>query len=176
MDISPLDPQYGTLNQVEFDSIMYLIIDVILAILNTYIAYKLLANNPSSLLGPIKRVLIALHLIFWLQIAGSAMMLPLIFRFRENENGAQLYLGFVVGRMFDMILLNFVMILFYKVMFSLKRVQIQMNEQHKTVKQTLIALSRYVCIERLILIFYFAHIVYKIIDLTYVILRIQDPT
>ena len=84
-------------------------------------------------------VLLAFHLALWVQVAGSAMVVSLIFQNQNDPENAQVFIGFYYGRAIDMNLLNFMLVFFYKLMFTLKRTQIQMNERNRTTKQTIVA-------------------------------------
>lgn len=147
---------------------MFLALDIIFAIVNTIIGYKLLAKHFTNIQFTVKLVLLAFHLAIWAHVAGSAMVLPLIFEHRNDPEDAQVFIGFTFGRVIDMNLLNFMLVFFYKLMFTLKRTQIQMNERNRTTKQTIVALQRFICIERFILIcylVYFAYDAYRLFNL-----------
>ena len=136
---SSINDEIRGLNSVEIDQIAFLVMDVLFASLNTLIGYKLLGKNFKSIQRSIKILLVCVYLGLWLQAAGSIMMVPLIFRFSDRED-AQLFLGFVFGRWIDQLVLNISLLLFFKMMFSLKRAQIQIDERNKSVKAALIAL------------------------------------
>ena len=68
----------------------------------------------------------------------------------ENLNALVYAIGNGVNQW---IIFNFEMLLLFKILFSLKRVEIQMNSKHDSFEQVLVALKRYFLIERVVLFF-----------------------
>ena len=73
--------------------------------------------------------------------------------------------AYMYARTFDWLILSFTMVVFFKFLFSLKRVEIQMNEKISSYQNILKALKRQFCIERIVLVFYLVNIIYIIVML-----------
>ena len=78
----------------------------------------------------IKQVMCGFYIVMVLQAITSAIMLALVYR--EKDTKLQEFVGFIYARAFDYLYLNFTMIFFFKFLFSLKRVQIQMDDCNTT--------------------------------------------
>ena len=93
--------------------------------------------------------MIGFYTVQGLQTITSGVMLCLVYR--EKAYKLQSFVGFIYARAFDYLYLNFTMLFFFKFLFSLKRVQIQMNENNITLAQSIQALKKYYYAERTVL-------------------------
>ena len=73
--------------------------------------------------------------------------------------------AYMFARTFDWLVLSFIMVIFFKFLFSLKRVEIQMNEKIGSFENILKALRRQFCIERIVLGFYLVNVIYILVML-----------
>lgn len=136
----------------------------------------MLAGKFTDIMWPTQKVVISIHLLLWLQAISSALFMVLIFKYSDDdiETGAQTFLGFVYTPLKDQLIMSLIILLFFKMLFQMKRVQIQMNEKNTTVRQTLRALKRFFCIEKTILTFYIIEFLWLIFILAYLTNRIFD--
>ena len=61
---------------------------------------------------------------------------------------------FQIARNIDRGMYTLTILLAYRILFSLKRVEIQMNDKYNTIDQILMALKKQFCIEKITLAFY----------------------
>ena len=65
-----------------------------------------------------------------------------------------MFIAFKFARTADLLWSSFVILLLFKFLFTLKRTEIQLDDDNMTVQQTCKALKRYICFERVIIAFY----------------------
>ena len=101
------------------------------------------------------RLMVALYGVIAMQaIASTAFLLMLVFiseQHKDKFNGFEFYL---LVRHVEFIFQSLVLLFAFKYLFHLKRVEIQMNEANTTVIETLKALKRQMCLEKIALVLY----------------------
>lgn len=179
--VAEANPNHGRasasgINRIEIDHIAYLAMDVVFVIINFAIGYRLIYNRINVLNRGVKQVLFCLYTIIVVQALVSATMLGLVFLFSDDHN-AQIFIAFKFARTCDLFLSSLVILLLFKFLFSLKRTEIQLDDENMTVEQTCQALKRYMYFERSIISFYVFSLIiivfYVIWDTVQIIQRIN---
>ena len=114
------------------------------------ISWRLVKNNYTQMQIIMKRAMCLTFLLLLMMMivnCGAAIFL-------NNASGWGIISVYFMLQNICYFLNQLLIILTYKVLLNLKRVEIQMNENYKTTGQVITALKRQICIDRLILGFY----------------------
>ena len=153
-------------NSILIDYKIYTVMELIFGVSFFLFTCKLLATSYSDLNQSIARMVSSLLMIFFVRVIVSFVILVLVMRVQDDEVRLQ-RLGFGIACIYDWILLSIVMIILFKFLFQIKRVQIQMEKRHNTMVKILRALKRQFLIEKIVLGFYTVNIIFMIATFIY---------
>ena len=108
----------------EKNEIAFVSMDVTFAILNFVMAYKMLKGRFANLQKSIQRVLVGFYIVFTLQVCASIYNLCIVFSVSNIYILIQAYVSDAYARVIDWVLFCMIMILFFKLLFQLKYVEI----------------------------------------------------
>lgn len=116
-------PSNLALNNMEIDHIAFLAMDTLFAILSFVIGYMMLGSKMKIIHQSVKRVIGGFYILMVIQAVLSAMILRIVFMFRDDE-AAQVFMAYKYARTVDMVVSSFIILLFFKFLFSMKRTEI----------------------------------------------------
>ena len=132
------------------DSIVFLIISCIFATVNILIGCKTLTGKVKSIHSKTIKVLLAFFIFALAQILVNALQV-FILHLNINSDTHELTNTYAFIRLLDSVTYSCILITFYVFLFSMKRVQIQLDKNLCSVKQVLARLNRQMRLERLII-------------------------
>lgn len=124
------DQDSSGLNVMEKDAIAYCILDFTFMVLTSVVGYKLLYHKFREIQRVIKRILVGFYTLVVAQAVASAVMVHLMFRNKRDQP----LIAYYYARSYDWLFLSILLVLLFKFLFSLKRVEVQMNEGNKSVQ------------------------------------------
>lgn len=110
--------------------------------------YHTLKRYWKEMLGPTQFVMATFEIIFIIDLLNNVIQLILV-----SQGVITQTLGYNALLTFKILLRRVCQIIFFKVMFSLKRVEVQLNSKYDTQEKVYKALVKLICIERVYLVF-----------------------
>ena len=117
---------------------------------------------------PIKRILCGYYLFFTAICISNTWLLIKILSSKELD----VNLTFLLARAIDSIHLAVTNLLSFKILFSLKRVQIQMKEIYKSIDEILYSLKKQIWIERLVFFFFILLLLFDFVYIAVIIISL----
>ena len=108
----------------------------------------------------------------FLQVIVSVVMLHMVFQYSGEPE--QKIIGFHYARSFDWLIFSIIMLLFLKLCFSLKRVEIQMNDDIQTTDKIIKRLKKFICLERVVITFYALSLIFFVVRIGQLTKQILD--
>ena len=150
----------GIITPSKIDAIVFLALDVAFLVVSVGVGYKGILKRLNQAQGTIKRIIVGLYMVMVAQVIVSAVMAIMVFRCAETTDQMHLqeFIRVYYGRSFDWLILSIQLVLVFKFLFSLKRVETQMNVEYLNVQEIIDALKSQIRRERCIMIIYIINV------------------